>query len=113
MPRQQLFNRRQRLGAVVHDVIPGAAVNVKINVAGRDRAIAEVSRSNPGGNWPLVPSGNFADAALLYEQEWMLDGARRSPQPCSSKSQHRKVFGNLRLNFFQTALGRARLQPCR
>src|ERR1700691_849297 len=33
VPRQQLFNRRQRIGGIVHDVISGTAVNMKVNVA--------------------------------------------------------------------------------
>ena len=91
MPRQQAFDRRQRLGGIVHDVISGAAVDVKINVTRRYHAIAEIGHRNSGGNLPAAPSGNFEDASLLDEQERMLDGVRRSQQPSSSKSQHRKV----------------------
>src|ERR1035437_4591993 len=92
MPREQLFDRRQRLGGIVHDVVSGAAVNVKINVTRRHHAIAEVGHRNSGGNLPAGPRGNFEDASLLDEHERMLDGVRRSQQSSSSKSPHRNVL---------------------
>jgi len=78
MPREQLLDRRQRLGAIVHDVVSSAAVNVKINVTRRHHAIAEVGHGNSGGSLSPPPSGNFEDASLLDEQERMLDGIRGS-----------------------------------
>lgn len=42
MPREQLFNRRQCIGAIVHNVTSSAAVNMKINVTGRDPTVAEI-----------------------------------------------------------------------
>ena len=78
MPREQLFDRRQRLGGIVHDVISGVAVNVKINVTRRHHAIAEIRHRNSGGNLPAAPSGNFEDASLLDEHKSMLDDVRRS-----------------------------------
>src|ERR1039458_7586243 len=89
MPREQLFDRRQCLGRVVHDVVSGAAVKVKIDVTRRHHAIAEVGNSNSGGNLPVAPAGNFEDTSLLDEHEGMLEGVRRSQQPSSSKKQHR------------------------
>jgi hypothetical protein len=78
MPREQLFDRRQRFGGIVHDVISGVAVNVKINVTRRHHAIAEIRHRNSGGNLPAAPSGNFEDASLLDEHKSMLDDVRRS-----------------------------------
>ena len=92
MPRQQLLDRRQRLGGIVHDVISGAAVNVKINVTRRDYATAEVGYGNSGGNLATTPSGNLDDVSVLDEHERMLDGASRRKQPSSSKGQHRNVL---------------------
>jgi hypothetical protein len=78
MPDEQLFDRRQRLGGIVHDVIPGAAVKVKINVPRRHYTIAEVGHRNSGGNLTAAPTGNFEDASLLDEHERMFEGIRRS-----------------------------------
>jgi hypothetical protein len=91
MPREQLFDGRQRLGGIVHDVISGAAVKVKIDVPRRYHAITEVGQRNSRGSLPAAPSGNFEDASLLDEHERMLDGVRRSQQPSSRKNQHRNV----------------------
>ena len=92
VPRQQLFDRRQRLGGIVHDVVSGAAVNVKINVTRRHNAIAKIAHRNSGGKLPAAWSGNFEDASLLDEHERMLDGIRWSQQSSSSKSHHRNVL---------------------
>ncbi len=92
MPREQLLDRRQRLGGVVHDVISGAAVNVQINVTRRHHAVAEVGHRNPGGNLAAAASGNFEDTSLLDEHQRLLDGVSRSQQPSSGKSQHRNVL---------------------
>ncbi len=92
MPRQQLLDRRQRLSGIVHDVVSGTAVNVKINVARSHHAIAEVGHGNSGGNLAIAPSGNVDDASVLDEHEGMLDGVSRSQQPSSSKSQHTNVL---------------------
>ena len=50
MSREQLLDRRQRFGGIVHDVVSGAAVNMKVNVTWRHHAITEVSRGNTSGN---------------------------------------------------------------
>src|ERR1017187_7692710 len=78
MPREQLLDRRQRLGGIVHDVVSSAVVNVKINVTRRYHAIAEIGHGNSGGSLSPAPSGNFEDASLLDEHERMLDGIRGS-----------------------------------
>jgi hypothetical protein len=78
MTREQLLDRRQRLGCIVHDVVSSAAVNVKINVSRRHHAIAEIGHGNSGGSLSPAPSGNFENAPLIDEHEWMLDGIRGS-----------------------------------
>jgi hypothetical protein len=78
MPREQLLDRRQRLGGIVHDVVSSAAVNVKINVTRRHHAIAEVGHGDSGGSLSPAPSGNFEDASLLDEHKRMFDGIRGS-----------------------------------
>src|SRR5712692_2654669 len=92
MPLQQLLDSKQRLSGIVHDVISGAAVNVKINVTRRHHAAAEVGRRNSGGNLAAAQSGNFEDTSLLDEHQRMLDSVSRSQQPSSDKSQHRNVL---------------------
>ena len=92
VPGQQLLDGRQRLRGIVHDVVSGAAVNVKIEVAGRDDAMAEVGHGNSGGDLPAALRGNFENASLFDEQERMLDDVGRSQQSSSSKSQHRNVL---------------------
>src|SRR6266404_6384740 len=92
MSREQLFNRRQRLGGIVHDVVSGAAVNVKINVTRCDSVVAKVGRRSSRGNLAAAPSGNIDDTSLLDEHERMLDSVSRSQQPSSSKGQHRNVL---------------------
>src|SRR6266481_3824817 len=94
--REQLFDRRQRLSGVVHDVVSGAAVNMKVNETRRDYAMDEVARRNSGGNLAATPSGNVDDASPLDKHERMLDSVSRSQQPSSSKSQHRNVLISLR-----------------
>src|SRR5208337_1975658 len=92
MPRQQSLDCRQRLGGSVHDVIAGAAVNVKVNVTRRNHKIAEIAHSNSGGNLPAAPGGNVEDASLVDEHDRTLDGRSRSQQLSSTKSQHRNVL---------------------
>ncbi len=87
-----MFDRRQRIGGLIHDVISGAAVNVKINVTRRHHGVAEVRRSNSGRNLPAATSRDFEHASLIDEHERMLNGVGRSQEPSSSKSQHRNVL---------------------
>ena len=42
MARKEVFDRGQSVGGIVHDVISGAAVNVEIDVTGRDDGVAEI-----------------------------------------------------------------------
>src|SRR5580658_1511864 len=90
--REQVLNRRQRVGDVVHDVVSGAAMNVNIYVTRRHHALAEIGNRNSGGKLAAVPSGNFEDASVLDEHDRMLDGTGGSQKPSSSKSQHRNVL---------------------
>src|ERR1019366_7657016 len=78
VPCQQLFDGRQRLRVFVHDIEPRATVNVKINVARRHHAIAEVGRGNSGGKLAAAAGRNFEDASFVDEHERTLDGAGRS-----------------------------------
>src|SRR5271169_4487403 len=67
MPREQHFDRGQRLGGIVHDVISGAAVKVKIDKARRYHAISEIGDRNSAGDLSAATMGNLEDAALLDE----------------------------------------------
>src|ERR1700733_15726816 len=62
MPRQQVFDRGKRVGGIIHHVISGATVNVKIEVTGRDRVPSEVNCGNSGGKRKAVLGGQFDDA---------------------------------------------------
>ena len=42
MPRKQLFDSRQCIGAIVHNVISSAPVNMKIDVTWRNHVIVEI-----------------------------------------------------------------------
>jgi hypothetical protein len=92
VPGQQLFDCRERLGAFVHDVVSGAAMNVKIDETRRHHVIAEIEERDSSGNIAAALSGNFENASLLDEHEGMLDGLSRGQKPCGSKSQHRNVL---------------------
>ena len=92
MPCQQLLDGWQRRSVVVHDIEPRAAVNVKINITRRHHAIAEVGHRNSGGKLAAAAGRNFEDASFVDEHERALDGAGRSQQLSSSKSQHRNVL---------------------
>jgi hypothetical protein len=92
MPGDQTFDRGQRLDAIVHDVISGAAVNVKIDVTRRYYGVAEVDQGDSGGKLAAAPSGNFDELSLLDEHQRMLDGVRRSQQSSRSKSRHINVL---------------------
>jgi hypothetical protein len=92
MPREQSFDRWQRLAIVIHDVESRAAVNVKIDIAWHDYAIAEIGQGNSGGCLEAALRRNFEKASLLNEQQGMLNGIGRSQQSCGSKSQHRNVL---------------------
>jgi hypothetical protein len=87
-----LLNRRQRFGTVVHDVIPGITVNVKIHVTRGYDAIAKIRNGNSGRRFPAAPIENCDDASVLNEHNRMLDSVSRSEQSSSSESQHRNVL---------------------
>jgi len=67
-------------------------VNVKIDVPGRNNAVAKVKQRNAGRKPPAALRRNFQDAPIVDKQERMLDRIRRSQQPSSSKCQHRNVL---------------------
>jgi hypothetical protein len=67
-------------------------VDVKIDVARRHQALAEVRDGNSSGKLPAAAGGNFDYASLVDEHERTLDGIRRSPKPISTKSQHINVL---------------------
>src|ERR1700722_2683025 len=72
--------------------MPGAAMNVQIDVSGSDGDIPQIGNGNSSGHFTAFSVGDFEDATVLNEQQWMLDDLHRSEQFSSTKCQHRIVL---------------------
>jgi hypothetical protein len=66
-------------------------MDVKVNVSGSDDAVSEVSRRDSLRELSSRTSSDLKNAALLDEQQSMLDSLIRRQQPCSAKSQHKTL----------------------
>ncbi len=90
MAREQALDRRQSFGRIVHHVVAGAAVDVEIQVTGREVVFAQIHERNLRWERAAYLRGNFNDASLVDEQQGTGNRGGRSQQACSGKGQHRK-----------------------
>jgi len=70
-------------------------MDVKINVAGGNKAASEVGRRNSSTELSSGASGDLDYLTLLDEQQRMLDILIWGQQSLSGKSQHRNVLINV------------------
>ncbi len=92
MPSEQSLDGGQGIGTIVHDIEASAAMNMQINIARCDHAVAQIEGLSPSGNRPRLLDGDFDDLPLGDEHQRMLDSRRWRHQLCRGESQHINVL---------------------
>ena len=68
--------------------MPGAAVNMDINKAGRQDAVGKIHQAAILWNFPARPRGHFNDGPVFHQEQRLLDPLQRREQRAGSDRDH-------------------------
>ncbi len=88
MRRQEAFYWRQRVVSWLHHVVACAAMNVDINHARHQDAVAEIRYATFLWNLPVRPRTNFYHDSIFHQEQGLLDAFQGSEQGCGGKRDH-------------------------
>ena len=69
MSDQEAFDRRQGVGVRFHHIMPGAPMNVKVNVPRGDRTGAKIAETSAGWHLAGIPRGDLHNLSAFDKQE--------------------------------------------
>ena len=88
---QKLFDWRQGIGRGFHYVVTCATMNVDINEARRQDAVAKIDRAAVLGNLSSCLRRQFHHDSIFHQKQWLFDAFEGSEQSCGGERNHESL----------------------